>query len=127
MLREKSVVYCTKCGTQNSDDAKICTKCGAPLYSVAGETERERYEDECGGRRRTGEPYRRMEYECFGIPRGGAIVGIAIGAIIVLAGVIWLLQQANVLSSSVNVWPLAAIIFGILIVIGALYGMSRRR
>jgi len=121
------VVYCTKCGTQNPDDAKICRQCGAPLQTVAGETEQERYEDECGGRRRSGEPYRRMEYECFGIPRGGAIVGIAIGAIIVLAGLIWFLQQANVLSSSYNVWPLAAIIFGILIVIGALYGMSRRR
>jgi uncharacterized membrane protein YvbJ len=120
------MVYCTKCGTKNPDDAKTCTQCGAPLYTI-GETGRERYEDECGGRRRAGEPYRRMEYECFGIPRGGAVVGIAIGAIIVLAGVIWLMQQANMISSTVNVWPLAAIIFGILILIGALYGLSRRR
>jgi hypothetical protein len=44
-----------------------------------------------------------------------------------LAGVIWLLQQANVISSTISVWPLAAIIFGILILIGALYGLSRRR
>ena len=120
------MVYCTKCGTKNADDAKNCTQCGAPLYT-AGEARRERYEDECGGRRRAGEPYRRMEHECFGIPGGGAIVGIAIGAIILVAGVIWFMQQANMLSSTVEVWPFAAIIFGILIVIGALYGSSRRR
>jgi uncharacterized membrane protein YvbJ len=120
------MVYCTKCGTKNPDDAKNCTQCGAPLYT-AGEARRERYEDECGGRRRAGEPYGRIEHECFGIPGGGAIVGIAIGAIILVAGIIWFMQQANMLSSTVEVWPFAAIIFGILIVIGALYGLSRRR
>jgi uncharacterized membrane protein YvbJ len=120
------MVYCTKCGTKNPDDAKNCTQCGAALYA-AGETRQERYEDTCGGRRRAGEPYTRMEHECFGIPGGGAIVGIAIGIIILLAGVIWFMQQTNVLPSNVSVWPFAAIIFGILIVIGALYGLRRRR
>jgi uncharacterized membrane protein YvbJ len=104
------MVYCTKCGTQNPDDATVCVKCGASLYAV-GEREH----------------YRRMETECFGIPRGGAVVGIAIGAIIVLWGLIVILQQANVLPSNVSVWPIAIIIFGILIVVGALYGLSRRR
>jgi uncharacterized membrane protein YvbJ len=103
------MVYCTKCGTQNPDDAKVCTKCGASLYAV-GEREH----------------YRRMESECFGIPRGGAIVGIAIGAIIVLWGLITILQQAGIVASNVDVWPIAVIIFGILIVVGALYGLSRR-
>jgi ABC-type antimicrobial peptide transport system permease subunit len=68
-----------------------------------------------------------VEHECFGIPRGGVIVGIAIGVIILLAGVIVLMQQASLISSSVSVWPFALIIFGILIVIGALYGISRRK
>jgi hypothetical protein len=68
-----------------------------------------------------------MESECFGIPRGGAIVGIAIGAIIVLWGLIAILQQAGVVASNVDVWPIAVIIFGILIVVGALYGLSRRK
>jgi hypothetical protein len=68
-----------------------------------------------------------MEHECFGIPRGGVIVGVAIGAIILLAGVIALMQQAGLISNGVTVWPFAVIIFGILIVIGALYGLSRRR
>ena len=97
------MVYCTKCGTQNADDARVCSKCGASLYAV-GEREH----------------YRRMESECFGIPRGGTIVALAIGLIIVLWGLF------AILAPDVNVWPIAVIIFGILIAVGALYGLSRR-
>jgi len=121
------MVYCTKCGTKNSDDAKVCSQCGASLYAVGEREGQGRVEDECWGTRRQGEPYRRMQNECFGIPRGGTIVVIAIGVIILLAGFIVLLQQTGLISSSINVWPFAIIIFGILIVIGALYGLSRRR
>jgi uncharacterized membrane protein YvbJ len=120
------MVYCTKCGAKNPDDAKTCTQCGASLYAV-GETGRQRVENECGGSRRHGEPYRRVESECFGLPGGGAIVGFAIGIIILLAGIIYLMQQANLISSNINVWPFAIIIFGILLIIGALYVLSRRR
>jgi uncharacterized membrane protein YvbJ len=105
------MVYCTKCGTKNPDDAEVCSKCGAPLNPVR--EERQRY-------------YRRYEQECFGIPHGVAIVGIAIGVIIVLAGLIIVLQQENIISTTVSIWPLALIIFGVLIVIGALYRMSHR-
>lgn len=114
-IGDSGMVYCTKCGTKNPDDAKICSQCGASLYGV-GE-----------GRSETYEPYRRMERECFGIPRGGTIVLIAIGLIVVLGGIIGLLQAAGLLASSVSVWPFVLIIFGLLIVIGALYGMGRRR
>jgi uncharacterized membrane protein YvbJ len=103
------MVYCPRCGTKNDDDAKTCSQCGAPLYST-----RERPEH-----------YRRMEDECFGIPKGGTVVGLAIGLIILLWGSIWFLQETGYVSSAVNVWPLAVIIFGILIVVGAFY--SRRR
>jgi len=105
------MVYCTKCGAKNPDDAKVCAQCGVSLYPVR--EERERY-------------YRRYERECFGIPRGGTIVGLAIGIIIVVAGLLWFLQQAELVPKGVEIWPFAAIIFGILIVIGALYGMRRR-
>jgi hypothetical protein len=67
-----------------------------------------------------------MEQECFGLPHGGAIVGIAIGVIIVLWGLMWLGQQTGAIARTVEVWPFAVIIFGILIVIGAIYGLSRR-
>lgn len=123
------MVYCTKCGTKNPDDATVCSQCGAPLYAVGEAEGQRRVEGECfGPSRRSGEPYRRVERECFGLPRGGAIVGIAIGLIIVIAGLIWLLQQLRpgLIPSGVEVWPFAAIIFGILIVVGALYGLRRR-
>jgi uncharacterized membrane protein YvbJ len=105
------MVYCTKCGTKNPDDASVCSQCGAPLYAV------------------TAEPYRRMEHECFGLPGGGAIFGIAIGLIILIAGIIYFLQQVqpNLIPSNLDVWPFVAIIFGVLIVAGALYGLRRRR
>jgi len=103
------MVYCTKCGTQNPDDVTVCSKCGASLYAV-GEREH----------------YRRVESECFGIPRGGAIVGAAIGAIIVLWGLIAILQEAKVIPANIEVWPIAIIIFGVLIVVGAVYGLRRR-
>jgi uncharacterized membrane protein YvbJ len=104
------MVYCTKCGAKNPDDAKVCSQCGASLYPVR--EERERY-------------YRRREEECFGIPRGGTIVSFTIGVVIVLWGMIWLLQQAGWIAKTVDVWPFAVIIFGILIIIGALYGLRR--
>ena len=73
--------------------------------------------------------YRRMESECFGLPRGGAIVGIAIGTIIVLWGLITILQSTNppIIPAGNYVWPIALIVFGILIVVGAIYGLGRRR
>jgi uncharacterized membrane protein YvbJ len=123
------MVYCTKCGTKNPDDATVCSQCGASLYAVGEAETQRRPENECfGPSQRRGEPYRRVEHECFGLPRGGAIVGIAIGLVIVIAGLIWLLQQLEppLLPSGVNVWPIAAVIFGILIVAGALYGLRRR-
>ena len=68
-----------------------------------------------------------MEYECFGIPGAGIIVAVAIGLIILIAGIIYFLQQANLIPSGISVWPFAVIIFGVLILIGALYGLTRRR
>jgi uncharacterized membrane protein YvbJ len=103
------MVYCVKCGTKNDDNTQVCTQCGARLY-VTGESEH----------------YRRMEGECFGIPRGGSVVGVAIGLIIMLAGIIWFLQQTGAISTSVGIWPFAIIIFGALMIIGALFALRRR-
>lgn len=105
------MVYCTKCGTKNPDDATTCSNCGASLYPTREE--------------RRGH-YRRYEDECFGIPHGGAIVVAAIGLIILLGGVIIILQQANLIPSNVSIWPFVFIIFGILILIGALFRTRRR-
>jgi len=103
------MVYCTKCGTKNEEDAKVCVNCGASLET--GALVSRRFE-------------RRMEEECFGIPRGGSIVAVIIGLIIILFGVSWILSAYNILK--LEVWPIVVIIFGILIIVGAYYGMRRR-
>jgi len=101
------MVYCTKCGANNADDAKVCVQCGAPLYPVR--TERE--------------SYRRREEECFGIPRGGAVVTLVIGAVIILAGLSFMLSELY--NISIPWWPAIIVIFGILIIVGAIYRLRR--
>jgi len=116
------MVYCVKCGAKNPDDAEVCAQCGASLYTVQEKEHPKWREGECFRAERE----RRYEEECFGIPRGGAIVGLAIGLIIVLAGCTWFLQQAQLIPKTLEIWPFAIIIFGILIIIGAFYGLRRR-
>jgi len=101
------MVYCTKCGTKNEDDAVICVKCKEPLVDHPP-VRRER---------------RRKENECFGLPNGGAIGGLVIGLIIILWGV------TSVLGEDFGrlLWPIIIIIFGTLMAAGALYSISRRR
>lgn len=106
------MVVCPKCGTKNEEDAKYCAQCGANLETGDYTSRRHKH---------------KREEECFGIPRGGTVVGLAIGAIIIIWGLIMFLEQAKVISTSVEIWPIAAIIFGILILVGALYGLSRRQ
>jgi uncharacterized membrane protein YvbJ len=105
------MVYCSKCGTQNPDTNTFCSNCGAPLFTVG-----QHYH---GSDR---EHYRRMENECFGLPNGGMIVGIVFGVIIVLVGLGLFLQTYGV---NFNFWPLVVIIFGVLILLGALFGRRR--
>lgn len=100
------MVYCVKCGTKNPDEAQVCSKCGAQLYTT-GESRH----------------YRRMENECFGLPGGGMIAGIVIGLIIILAGVSFLVQQ--VYHIDIPWFPIVIIVFGVLILAGALYRRSR--
>jgi hypothetical protein len=63
-----------------------------------------------------------MEDECFGLPHGGAIVGIIFGVIVILIGL--------AIFSGVPLWdyfgPAILVILGILIIAGAIYGMRRR-
>ena len=101
------MVYCSKCGFNNEDNAENCTKCGASLQIS-------RYE------RRSA---RRMEDECFGLPHGGAIVGLIIGIVIILWG---LTQVPGLLPENFELWWLIIIIFGVLIIAGSLYRFSRR-
>jgi len=97
------MVYCTKCGTKNEDDAVVCVNCKEPLSSHPP-VRRER---------------RRKESECFGLPHGGSIAGLVIGLMIILWGV------TSVLHVEFPLWAFIVIIFGSLMVAGALYSMNR--
>lgn len=117
------MVYCVKCGAKNSDDAKTCSQCGTPLYALT-EGEFRRHEKECFGARGGVEPRERVEEECFGIPRGSAVAGLAFGVIIILVGFSLLLQELY--GIKVPWWPFVVILFGVLILVGAIYGLSRK-
>ena len=118
------MVYCTKCGSKNEDDALHCVNCGEPLQVSPPEKRGweeglDRRAEEFG--RRAEEFGERMEHECFGLPRGGVIFGLLIGLIIIIVG----LQQ--IFGWKIDVGPLAIIIVGILFVAGAIYTLSRRQ
>ncbi len=110
------MVYCSKCGAKNEDDAKVCIGCGVSLYAPRRVAKRR--EDECFGPRRE----KRVEEECFGLPYGGAIVGIIFGIIVLVLGFAWLAE--------IDIWsyigPLFVIMIGVLIIAGVAYGASRR-
>ena len=107
------MVYCPKCGTMNDDSAQFCVKCGANLRT--GTLESRRAER------------RRAEEECFGLPHGGAIVGIAIGIILLLWGFFALAQQAGLITFTLNLWYVVIVIIGILIIAAAAYRISRQK
>jgi uncharacterized membrane protein YvbJ len=123
-----TMVFCKKCGSQNLDEAKFCSNCGADLAAPQEESWDKRLEkwgedfekqmDEWGD-----DFGKRVEEECFGLPQGGAIVGLAFGAFIIIIGI------ALYFGQDIGRWigPSAAIVFGILIVTGAIYGLTRRR
>lgn len=107
------MVYCPKCGTKNEDSAAFCVKCGAILQTGTVVT---RWAER-----------RRARQECFGLPHGGAIAGIVFGVIILIFGIFLLLQQTGVIVEANFPWYILIIVFGILIVAGAIYGITRSR
>jgi uncharacterized membrane protein YvbJ len=107
------MVYCPKCGTKNEDSATFCVKCGASLQTGSVAT-------------RWAEG-RKAEQECFGLPHGGAIAGIAFGVIILIFGVFLLLQQTGVIVWADFPWFLLVIVLGVLMIAGAIYTMSHSK
>ena len=112
-MQGERMVYCAKCGTKNEDTAEFCVKCGASL--ITGTVTSRRYER------------RRAEQECFGLPHGGSIAGIVIGMIVLLWGVSMLLQQTGWISQTINLWWLIIIVFGVLMIAGAIYKITRSK
>ncbi len=108
------MVYCHRCGKKNEEDAKHCINCGAPIYSMKRRMKRE---DSCFG-----QPEKRVEEECFGIPYGGAIAGIIFGVFIILIGL------SIALGLHIGRWIVAFIVFviGLLIIVAVIFGRYRR-
>ena len=122
------MVYCTKCGTENDEAAQYCKKCGGKLEGTRKKSFEKRMEEwgEDFGKRAEawGEDFgRRAEKECFVLPHGGLVFGLIIGFIIILLGILWLagIELWNAF------WSVIIIIFGLLIIGGALYSLTRRR
>ena len=100
------MVYCTKCGTQNLDDAEVCSNCGV---SLVDRPTRHRRSD------------RDMDM-CFG-GRGRTMGPIVFGAIMILVGLSFLLERTYAWMNLDNLWPLIIIAIGLLVV----YNATQRR
>lgn len=98
------LVYCTKCGTENDDDALVCRNCGASIKPPPYKVYRRRRDDDI----------------CFGGQRGVPVWGIIFGIFIILAGVISLLEREYRWASWDKLWPLFVVAIGLIIVINAL-------
>lgn len=101
------MVYCQKCGTKNDENADYCAKCGASLQTGT-------YVSQRNVRKKT-------EDDCFGLPNGGAIAGIVIGLLILLWG------STVLFDIDFPFWPAILIIFGVLMLLGAIYRISRSK
>ena len=100
------MVYCTKCGTKNKENSVNCINCREPLM-VKNSIRYER---------------KRKENDCFGLPNGGAIVGMIFGLVIIL----WGLSSFLDLDLGDFLWPFIVIIFGLLMIGGALYSFRNK-
>lgn len=107
------MVYCTKCGTKNADDAEVCVKCGQPLRPT-------RYARRAERRARREEKQGEERDMCFGPSRSGYYWGVFIGLIIILWGGFEFLKAAEYIPAGLEVWPLILIAFGIMVIISIL-------
>ncbi|MFH1821699.1 MAG: hypothetical protein ABH852_04585 [Methanobacteriota archaeon] len=111
------MVYCLYCGTKNNKNVKVCKKCGEKLYPV--EEAKPRLSSGFGPTERR----ERHEQECFGFPQFGAIIGLTIGLLIMLFGVGFILSRHY--KTSIEIWPMAVVIFGIIVVTVAFSSLRR--
>ncbi len=85
------MVYCSKCGNQNADDAEFCSKCGA---SLAGP--RVIHENCWQSGTSEKEWDKRCEQECAG---GKRVSSIFWGIVVILIGfaiLVWVLKESSV-------------------------------
>jgi predicted amidophosphoribosyltransferase len=100
-LGEFDMVYCTKCGARNTDDARICSNCGAALYT---QEETSDYQTPYYYRRHR---YYAREHRHRGFPLGALLAG----AIIIIIGMAFLIEQTY--NVDVVWWPFIIVVVGI--------------
>ena len=104
------MVACPRCRRENKEGARFCVDCGAAISP-----EGPRFEGRVKRRER------RPRDECFGLPHGGAIFGLFLGAIIILWGL------SEFAGWQIEIGTFAIIIIGLLIVAGAIYGLTHKK
>jgi ribosomal protein L40E len=97
------MVYCSKCGIKNEEDATFCKECGTSLFVNKKDTSM--HNDKC-------------EEECSGSARGFSIFW---GVIIILIG-LWVifefvLERMGYFSGGFPFWNIFALAIGILVII----------
>jgi uncharacterized membrane protein YvbJ len=100
------MVYCSKCGTENSDEAEVCSNCGASLKTPTFTRARRR---------------RRDDDICFGSTGGMNWFGLFIGIMIILVGITSLLGDTYWWATWDRLWPIPVILFGLVIIYNTLY------
>jgi hypothetical protein len=114
------LVYCTRCGTRNSNETEFCIKCGTGLFKRKNVIDElmetmERGTTQCFGSGRS------VENTCFGVRRFGEILGLIVGILIILWGISILLGEP--------IWqwigPYFVMVIGLLIIAGSLSRIIR--
>jgi Flp pilus assembly protein TadB len=96
------MVYCSKCGVTNDDETEYCTSCGEPLHR----------------RRRMS----RQSYDrniCFGVLMQRNLLVLLFGFFIVLWGV------TELLGFNLDIWALALVCFGVILILNVLKKPAR--
>jgi len=91
------MVYCIKCGAMNDDETDYCKSCGESLHR----------------RRRTSRRHDGRTI-CFGVPIQRNLLGVLFGFFVALWGV------TELLGFNFDIWALALICFGVLLILTVL-------
>ena len=108
-VERENLVYCTKCGTNNVEGARVCVNCGAPLYGASGVNA-------------AYEGHIRYERHYHGSMRSGTIAGLVLGVIVIFIGLSLLLEQYGI---TVPCWEILIILLGVYL-IWRWYGFRKR-
>ncbi len=108
------MVYCTKCGTPNPDNATNCSNCGTPLYGDSVENRPYWHE------------HRHRYYEEGYYYRRGSGAGLLIaGLIVILIGLALFFGTLTMFWQ--YFWPLVFVLIGVWLIVRGLMRHSRNR